>query len=176
VEERFGMVTWKEKPLLWRHNGGRDYQHTYQNVSAQSGPVFQTAYAGRGLIIGDFNNDGGIDALLVPNDGPPVVLRNNVGKHNHWLGIRLIGKTCNPDAVGAILTWQAGDLKRSAMKIAGGGYLSCHDPRMLLGIGPRARMDWVEVKWPLPSGKVERLTGLPIDRYITLQEGKGIVG
>jgi hypothetical protein len=176
VEERFGMVTFKEKPLLWRHNGGRDYQHTYQNVSAQSGPVFQTAYAGRGLIIGDFNNDGGIDALMVPNDGPPVVLRNNVGKHNHWLGIRLIGKTCNPDAVGAILTWQAGDLKRSTMKIAGGGYLSCHDPRMVLGIGPRTRMDWVEVKWPLPSGKVERLTGLPIDRYITVQEGKGIIG
>jgi len=176
VEERFGMVTFKEKPLLWRHNGGRDYQHTYQNVSAQSGTVFQTAYAGRGLIIGDFNNDGGIDALMVPNDGPPVVLRNDIGKHNHWLGIRLIGKTCNPDAVGAILTWQAGDLKRSAMKIAGGGYLSCHDPRMVLGIGPRTQMDWVEVKWPLPSGKVERLTALPIDRYITVQEGKGIIG
>ena len=176
VEERFGMVTWKEKPLLWQHNGGRDFQHTYHNVSAQSGPVFQTAYAGRGLIIGDFNNDGGIDALMVPNDGAPVVLRNNIGKHNHWLGVRLIGKTCNPDAVGAILTWQAGDLKRTAMKIAGGGYLSCHDPRMVLGIGPRTRMDWVEVKWPLPSGKVERLTGLPIDRYITVQEGKGIVG
>jgi hypothetical protein len=176
VEDRFAMVTFKEKPLLWRHNGGRDYKHTYENVSARSGTVFQTAYSGRGLIIGDFNNDGGIDALMVPNEGPPVVLRNNIGKRNHWLGIRLIGKTCNPDAVGAILTWQAGDLKRSAMKIAGGGYLSAHDPRMVLGIGPRTQMDWVEVKWPQPSGKVERLTGLPIDRYITVQEGKGIIG
>jgi hypothetical protein len=62
------------------------------------------------------------------------------------------------------------------MKIAGGGYLSYHDPRMVLGIGPRTQMDWVEVKWPLPSGKVERLTGLPIDRYVTVQEGKGIIG
>ncbi len=176
VEDRFAMVTYKEKPLLWRHNGGRDYKHTYENVGAQSGPVFQTAYPGRGLAIGDFNNDGGIDALLIPNDGAPVVLRNNVGKQNHWLGIRLIGKTCNPDAVGAMLTWQAGDLKRTMMKIAGGGYLSAHDPRMVLGIGPRAQMDWVEVKWPLPSGKVERLTGLPLDRYITVQEGKGIIG
>jgi hypothetical protein len=176
VADRFSMVTFKEKPLLWHHNGGRDFKHTYQNVSAQSGPVFQTAYAGRGLAIGDFNNDGGIDVLMIPNDGAPVVLRNNVGKLNHWLGLRLIGKTSNPDAVGAIVTWQAGDLKRSAMKIAGGGYLSCHDPRMVLGIGPRTQMDWVEVKWPLPSGKVERLTGLPIDRYITVQEGKGIIG
>lgn len=175
VQDRFAMVTYKEKPLLWRNNGSRDYKHTYVNVSAQSGPVFRTAYSGRGLAIGDFNNDGGIDALLIPNDGPPVVLRNNVGKLNHWLGIRLIGKTCNPDAVGAIVTWQAGDLKRSQMKIAGGGYLSAHDPRMVLGIGPRAQMDSVEVRWPQPSGKVERLSGLPLDRYITVEEGKGII-
>ena len=176
VQDRFSMVAFKEKPMLWRHNGSRDYKHTYENVSGQSGPVFQTPYAGRGLAIGDFNNDGGIDALLIPNDGPPIVLRNNIGKHNHWLGVRLIGKTCNPDAVGALLTWQANDLKRTVMKIAGGGYLSSHDPRMVLGIGPRTRMDWLEVKWPQPSGKVERLTGLPIDRYITVQEGKGIIG
>lgn len=176
VQDRFAMVQFKEKPLLWRHNGGRDFKHTYENVSAQSGPVFQTAYAARGLAIGDFNNDGGIDVLLIPNDGAPVVLRNNIGKLNHWLGVRPIGKTCNPDAVGAILTWQAGDLKRSVMKIAGGGYLSAHDPRMVLGIGPRTQMDWLEVKWPQPSGKVERLTDLPIDRYITVQEGKGIIG
>lgn len=176
VQDRFSMVAFKEKPMLWRHNGGRDFKHTYENVSAQSGPVFQTPYAGRGLAIGDFNNDGGIDALLIPNDGQPVVLRNNIGKRNHWLGVRLIGKTCNPEAVGALLTWQANDLKRTVMKIAGGGYLSSHDPRMVLGIGPRTRMDWLEVKWPQPSGKVERLTGLPIDRYITVQEGKGIIG
>jgi len=176
VQDRFSMVSYKEKPMLWRHNGSRDFKHTYENVSAQSGPVFQTAYAGRGLAIGDFNNDGGIDALVIPNDGLPVMLRNNIGKRNRWLGVRLIGKTCNPDAVGAILTWQAGDLRRSAMRIAGGGYLSSHDPRMVLGIGPRTQMDWLEVKWPQPSGKVERLTALPIDRYITVQEGKGIIG
>lgn len=176
VEEHFSMVQFKEKPMLWRHNGSRNYKHTYENVSAQSGPVFQTPYAGRGLAIGDFNNDGGIDALLIPNDGPPVVLRNNIGKLNHWLGIRLIGKVANPDAVGATVTWQAGDLKRTAFKVSGGGYLSSHDPRMVLGIGPRTQMDWVEVKWPQPSGRAERLTGLPIDRYITVQEGKGVIG
>ena len=67
VQERFSQVHIKEKPMLYgAHNGGRDFKHTYKNVSAQSGPVFQTAYAGRGLAIGDFNNDGGIDALLIP--------------------------------------------------------------------------------------------------------------
>ena len=174
VSERFSMVHFKEKPLLWRNNGSGDYRHTYQNVSAQSGPVFSTAYAGRGLAIGDFNNDGGIDVLMVPNDGPPVLLRNNIGRLNHWLGIRLIGKVANPDAVGATVTWQAGDLKRRVFKVSGGGYLSSHDPRVVLGIGQRSKFDWVEVKWPPPSSRVERFTDLPLDRYITIVEGQGV--
>ena len=77
------------------------------------------------------------------------------------------------DAVGAKVTWQAGDLKRRRFKIGGGSYLASHDPRMVLGIGQRTKIDWVEIKWPQPSGLVERFTYLPIDRYITLEEGKG---
>jgi hypothetical protein len=174
VSERFSMIQFKEKPLLWRNNGSGNFQHCYQNVSAQSGPVFNTAYAGRGLAIGDYNNDGAIDVVLVPNNGPPILLRNNIGKENHWLGIHLTGTTANPDAVGALVTWQAGDLKRSFFKVNGGGYLSSHDPRVVLGIGQRTKIDWVEVKWPPPSGKVERFANLPIDRYIKIVEGKGI--
>ena len=59
------------------------------------------------------------------------------------------------------------------MKVGGGSYLSSHDPRMVLGLGARRKIDWVEVKWPLPSGAVERFTDLPIDRYITIVEGTG---
>jgi hypothetical protein len=88
------------------------------------------------------------------------------------LGIRLIGRTANVDAVGARVTYQAGDLKRSRLKVAGGGFLSYHDPRMVLGIGSRAKIDWLEVKWPQPSGLVEKFTDLPIDRYITITEGQ----
>ncbi len=59
------------------------------------------------------------------------------------------------------------------MKVGGGSYLSSHDPRMVLGIGKRTKIDWLEVKWPQPSGQVERFTDLPIDRYITIVEGEG---
>jgi hypothetical protein len=100
-------------------------------------------------------------------------LRNNAGKQNHWLGVRLIGKKSNPDGIGARITYQAGDLKRSHMKVGGGSYLSAHDPRMVLGIGGRKKMESLEVKWPQPSGLVERFTDLPIDRYITIVEGQG---
>jgi hypothetical protein len=175
VNQLHSEIQYEENPLLWR-NLGRDFRQTYQNVSDQSGPVFQQVFAARGLAIGDFNNDGGVDVLMILNDGAPLLLRNNVGKLNHWLGIQLKGKVANPDAVGANVTWQAGDLKRHVYKVAGGGYLSCHDPRLILGTGSRTKIDWVEVKWPSPSTRVDRFTRLPIDRYITIVEGKGIAG
>jgi hypothetical protein len=157
------------QPLLLFHNNGK----VLANVSSQSGPLFNESMSARGLAVGDFNNDGAVDVLISVNNGPPLLLRNNVGAENHWLGLRLIGKKSNPDAVGARITYQAGDLKRSRMKVGGGSYLSSHDPRIVLGIGKRTKFDWIEVKWPQPSGLVERFTNLPLDRYITIVEGSG---
>jgi hypothetical protein len=69
--------------------------------------------------------------------------------------------------VGARITWSAGGIRRSRLKNNGGSYLSSHDQREVLGIGREAKLDWLEVRWPAPSGRTERLTDLPIDRYIT---------
>ena len=158
-----------EEPLILFHASGK----TLENVSPQSGPVFAKSLSARGVAIGDFNNDGATDILVAVNDGPPVLLRNTVGNQNHWLGIHLVGTKSNIDAVGARITYQAGDLKRQRMKVGGGSFLSSHDPRMVLGIGKRTKLDWVDIQWPQPSGKVERITDLPIDRYVTIVEGAG---
>jgi hypothetical protein len=160
-------VTYREKLLLF-HNSGKGLE----NISQESGPVFSRRMSARGLALGDFNNDGAVDVLISCNNEPPVLLRNNAGGQNHWLGIKLVGKKANIDAVGAVVTYQAGDLKRSRMKVGGGSYLSSHDPRIVLGIGARTKIDWVEIKWPQPSGLVQRLTELPIDRYVTIDEGQ----
>lgn len=157
-----------EEPLMLFHGTGK----SFENVSAQSGPLFATMMSSRGLAIGDFNNDGAVDVLISVNNGAPLLLRNNAGKQNHWLGIRLVGKKCNPDAVGARVSYQAGDLKRSRMKVGGGSYLSSHDPRMVLGLGNREKMEWLEVKWPQPSGAIQRFLNPPVDRYITIIEGQ----
>ena len=77
------------------------------------------------------------------------------------------------DAIGARIAYQAGDLKRSRMKVGGGSFLSSHDPRLVLGTGKQSKVAWLEVRWPQPSGVVERFTDLPIDRYITIVEGTG---
>ncbi len=168
IDQTSSLVKWKE-PLLLFHNDGKKFR----DVSTDSGPVFARSFAARGLALGDFNNDGKVDVLISNNDAAPLLLRNYAGEANHWLGVKLVGRKCNRDAVGARVTYQAGDLKRSRMKVGGGSFLSSHDPRMVLGIGRRAKIDWLEVKWPLPGGGVERFKDVPLDRYITITEGAG---
>ncbi len=169
VERHLSHVMYKEPLLLFRNTG-----HAFENVSASAGPAFAQNLAGRGLAIGDFDNDGAVDALVTVNGGAPLLLRNVAAPGNHWLGVRLVGKKANPDAVGARIVWQAGDLKRSCLKVAGGSYLCSHDPREVLGIGPRKKIDKLEVHWPLPSGRVDTFSELPIDRYISIVEGSGV--
>ena len=162
------QVAYREPLLLFRNTG-----KGFQNVTGESGPLFAKPLSARGLATGDFDNDGAVDVLISVNDAAPLLLRNKVGSQNNWLGISLIGRKSNPDGIGARITYQAGDLKRGRMKVGGGSYLSAHDPRIVLGIGKRAKIDWLEVKWPQPSGAAERFTDLPINRYITIVEGQG---
>ena len=161
-------VTYRE-PLLLFHGEGK----TLRDVSAESGPLFSKEFSARGLAIGDFDNDGAVDVLIAVNDDSPLLLRNRAAHGRHWLGLRLVGRESNRDAVGARVTWQAGDLRRSRTKVGGGSFLSSHDPRLVLGLGARTHIDWLEIRWPLPGSKTERFTDLPIDRYITIVEGKG---
>jgi enediyne biosynthesis protein E4 len=168
IEQLRDNVKYLEPMLLFRGNGT-----SFENVSRQSGGIFSKPLAGRGMALGDFNNDGAVDVLVSQNNAAPLLLRNNAGRENHWLGVRLIGRKANIDAIGAKVAYQAGELRRHQFKVGGGSYLSSHDPRMVLGIGKRTKMDWLEVQWPQPSGKTERLTDLPIDRYVTIVEGEG---
>lgn len=167
IEERMQNVKFREPMLLFRNIG-----NGMTNVSSESGAIFLKSLAARGLALGDFDNDGSVDVLVSQNNDAPVLLRNNQGRENHWLGIRLVGRKANIDAIGAKITYHAGDLKRHVFKVGGGSYLSSHDPRVVLGLGKRTKLDWVEVKWPEPSGKTERFTNPPIDRYITIVEGQ----
>jgi hypothetical protein len=168
IEQLKPQVTYEEPPLLFRNTG-----KSFENISQQAGPIFAQRLSARGLAVGDFNNDGSIDVLISVNNGAPILLRNNAAPENHWLGVKLVGTKSNPDAVGARITYQAQDLRRTRMKVGGGSYLSDHDPRIVLGIGKRTTIDWLEVTWPQPSGKTERFINLPLDRYITIVEAQG---
>jgi len=169
VESYSPKVRWAE-PLLLFHNDGRKWS----DVSAAAGPAFSKDWPARGLAIGDYDNDGGIDVLVNNNGAAPLLLHNEIGSRNNWLGVRLIGTMANIDAVGAWVAWQFDGNTRSVMKTNGGSYLSAHDPRIVLGVGRAKRIDSLEIRWPKPSTRVDRFSSLPLNRYVSIVEGKGI--
>jgi hypothetical protein len=166
IENYSPSVKYREPLLLFHQENGK-----LRNVSREAGPAFTKAYAARGLAVGDFNNDGLIDVLIGNNGAAPVLLKNVSAPGNHWLGLKLQGERCNRDAIGAKIRWSVGGIVRSRLKNAGGSYLSAHDPREVLGIGAAEKMDWVEITWPKPSGRVQRIEKPPMDRYMTVREG-----
>ncbi|HUQ30840.1 MAG TPA: CRTAC1 family protein, partial [Pyrinomonadaceae bacterium] len=168
VETKSGRVKYKE-PLLLFENTGKGYR----NVSLQSGAVFGRSFPSRGMAVGDFDNDGDLDVLISNNGEAPLLLRNEGGNRNHWLGLQLVSTKSNAAAVGAIITWQAGGVRRSRLKTGGGSYLASHDPREVLGLGTAAKIDSVEIRWP--SGVVDKLSNLPVDTYLKIVEGRGVV-
>ncbi|HSE33651.1 MAG TPA: CRTAC1 family protein [Pyrinomonadaceae bacterium] len=166
VEMHNARVKYKE-PMVMFLNTGRHFK----NVTESSGAVFTKDFSGRGLATGDFDNDGDLDLLVSNNREAPLLLRNDGGNRNNWLGLQLVATKSNPSAVGASIRWEAGILKGTRLKTAGGSYLSSHDPREILGVGSALKVTALEIRWP--SGQVDRLNNLPVNRYVTLIEGKG---
>ncbi len=167
VEMQSSRVKYKEPLMLFENAGGK-----FKNVSAQAGEVFKRDFPARGASFGDFDNDGDLDILIINNGDAPLLLRNEGGNRNNWLGVQLVATKSNPMAVGTVLTWTAGGVKRSRLKTSGGSYLASHDPREILGIGKADKLDSLEIKWP--SGKVEKLSNLPINQYLKITEGEGV--
>jgi len=165
VEIQSLKVKYKEPLLLFENVNG-----VFKNVSAISGEAFSKDWPARGLSVGDYDNDGDLDVLIINNGGAPVLLRNEGGNRNNWVGLNLVATKSNPGAVGAIITWEAGGKKFRRLKTAGGSYLASHDPREILGMGSATKMDSIEIKWP--SGQVDKLINPPIRKYLKVVEGK----
>jgi hypothetical protein len=168
IEMKATRVKYKEPLLLFENTGTG-----FKNVSSQSGNVFAKDFSGRGMAVGDFDNDGDLDVLISNNGEAPLLLRNEGGNRNNWLGLQLVATKSNPGAVGAVITWQASGVKRSRLRTAGGSYLSSSDPREVLGLGAASKAESVEIRWP--SGKIDKLTNLPVNTYVKVVEGSGTV-
>jgi hypothetical protein len=168
IEMYSQQVKYKEPLLLFQNQNGK-----LRNISAAAGPVFQKQFPARGLATGDYDNNGVIDVLIGNCNQSPVLLKNNAGAENNWIGVHLQGTKSNRDAIGARVTWSAAGVTRSRLKANGGSYLSSHDPREVLGLGKASKIDWIEVRWPGPSDLTERFIGLETGKYHGLKEGSG---
>ena len=100
---------------------------------------------------------------------PPVLLRNDGGNTNHWLGVKLIGTKSNRDGIGATVTITSGGKPRSKELLGGTSYCSASDQRLLFGLGSNEKIDVLTVHWP--SGQVAKLKDVAINHYITIKEG-----
>jgi hypothetical protein len=163
INKLFPETTYAEPPFLFENTGSG-----FRDVAAEHGASLRRLYAGRGLALGDFDNDGDSDLLLMSVGEPPALLRNDGGNKNHWLGIRLIGTKSNRDGIGAKVTLTAAGRRRSKQRLGGTSYLSASDPRLLFGLGATARIDEVEVRWP--SGQVSTLKNVSANQYLTIKE------
>jgi hypothetical protein len=155
-----------QKPVLFRNQGNGKFAVN----SAAGGPYFQTAHVGRGAVLADFDNDGRID-LVMSYLNEPVTLLHNVADTagNHWLGVHLEGAK-RRDVVGAKIILEADRRTQTRFAKGGGSYLSSGDRRLIFGLGRGDRLNRLRVVWP--SGKEQQWTGLALNRYWRLTEGR----
>src|SRR5215218_1078585 len=163
IQKVFPETTYAEPPFLFENTG-----KGFREVAAEHGAALKKSYLGRGLAVGDFDNDGDSDLLLMNAGEPPVLLKNEGGNRNNWLGLRLVGSKSNRDAVGARVMIKVGAARRVKQALGGASYLSASDTRLLWGLGSAAKVDEVEVRWP--SGSVSRLKDVAANRYIVVRE------
>jgi hypothetical protein len=145
---------YRQRKLLY-HNRG---DGTFDEVSAQFGPVLTEERVSRGLAAGDLDNDGRVDLVINDLDGSPQLLHNELADAGNWLIIKLRGKGKNTDAIGAVLTIRAGALTQKRVIQSGTSYISQDDMRQHVGLGRATQADSIEVRWPDDSTtKMERV-------------------
>ncbi len=158
------------EPLLMYRNLGKGQ---FEKVSDSLGPDFLRPVVGRAIATADFDNDGDMDIAINNRDDYPELLRNDGGNANHWLEVLLIGTKSNRDGVGASLKLSAEGFVKVEQAKGGMGYMSASDPRIQFGLGKHTKIDSLEITWP--SGQVDKLTNVQVDRIIAVKEGVGIV-
>ena len=160
---------YRQRNLLY-HNSGNG---RFEDVSSIAGPGLELRRSGRGVAFGDLDNDGRLDILINNQNDPPTLLHNESENSDHWISIRTVGTKSNRDGIGARVTLVAGGRRQIQEVRSGGSYLSQNDLRVHFGLGSATKIDRIEIRWP--SGAVDKMENASADRFLTVEEGRGLV-
>jgi hypothetical protein len=163
VELNYPNLHYRE-PMLLLRNTGKDFV----DVSAASGAVFREPWLGRGMAIGDIDNDGRLDAVVTTNDGPVHILHNETPTPNHWLTLKLVGHKSNRDSIGAEVKLVTAKGKQFATVSTAGSYLSSSDKRVHFGLASESLAQSIEIRWP--SGTLQTLKDVHADQILQVDE------
>jgi hypothetical protein len=173
IEEEIGRVQpkvqFKEPPLLFRNLG----QRKFENASAAVGPEFTRPVVARGAAHGDLDHDGDLDVVITTNNGSAYVFRNDGGSRNNWICVRTAGTKSNRDGIGAVVRIESALGKQWSVVRSGSSYCSQSDLALTFGLGKDPVVTSLEIEWP--SGSKQKLTNLPVNQFITVQEDQGII-
>jgi hypothetical protein len=175
VDQHDWGTTFAERPLLFHNVPGGAKTRRFEYVPPVIGTGLADVIPARGAAFGDLFNDGKIDVIINPIDGPPVLLRNVNPDHHHWVELKLEGGPRSPrDAVGATVYLTANGIRQREDVMSGGSYISSNDQRPHFGLGDATDAGTAEIHWPSGAKEIVKLPG--VDRIFTVKEGQGITG
>ncbi|WP_260741537.1 CRTAC1 family protein [Tunturiibacter lichenicola] len=164
LEAKYPRYPRRGPRLVFRNLGNG----TFQELDEEKIPALASRHVSRGCAFGDFDNDGDLDIVIMNQNEPPSLLRNDAPSVNHWIKIRLRGTKSNRSAIGARVLLRSNGKLQVQEVLSQSSYVSSNDPRLHFGLGAAEKAD-IELRWPL--GAIEIYKGVVANQLVTFYEG-----
>jgi hypothetical protein len=155
------VLNWGHPHVFYTNNGDGTFKSVVTAMRSED-------RGGGAIAAGDFDNDGDVDIYELGGFNQTNALYRNDSDANNWLVVKIIGSVGNRDGIGARIRVVLGALTMTREVNGGFGYGSQDSLPVEFGLGPHAKADKIEVRWP--NGKIMTLTGISANQIIIVRE------